>query len=511
MKNYIYLFFFSGFILLTFSCDDFDELENSLETERELAVPLFHTTTTLVDLLDGFNEETFVTMGPADLITLNYKGDVTKRTATELFSFIQLPPIPLLDSVSSFPFDLPGTLDVTLMRIKSGTIGLQVTNEDFDEDVDVTVTIPQLRKNGNEYSKQRLMGPSSSNNNEWIDIAPNNLAGYELDGGDDSLKIYYNAIRQSDGERVTFTDNLPIILITGLEFQYIEGFWGTEPLDLARDTIEIEFFENWVQGDVYFEDPSIEINVENSFGFPVRSQVNLLDILTVNEDVISLQSQYITDGIDFDYPALNELGVSKTTIFDFTKENSNVVEVLSSGPVSVDYDIDAISNPDGIQEIGFMLDTSAFKVQVTVELPFRGRVNNFKAKDVFNVNFDSYNNVRYIEFKMVADNEIPLGIDIQLYFADENSNIIDSLYTNETNILAAAPVDEFGDITGMPTETTTFATIDAAKFERIKDAKKLIVEGAFFTTEAGASNAPIVNLKADQEVNIRMGMKVGTK
>ena len=511
MKNYIYLFFLSCFIFSAFSCSDFNEFEESLDTERELAVPLFHTTTTLVDLLDGFSEETFVTLGPDDLITLNYKGDVTKRTAEELFDFLQLPPIPLIKTESSFPFDLPGTLDVTLMSIKAGTIGLQVINDDFDDDLEVTVTIPQLVKNGVPYTRTRSMGASSSSNNEWIDIVPNNLAGYDLDGGDDSLRIFYQAVRQSDQSEVVFTSNLPVILITGLEFAYIEGFWGTEPLDLARDTIEIEFFENWVQGDVYFEDPSIEIAVDNSFGFPVRSQVNLLDILTVNNEVISLESQYITDGIDFDYPALNEQGVNKTTVFDFTKENSNVVEVLSSGPVKVDYDVDAVSNPDGVQEIGFMLDTSAFKVQVSVELPFRGRVNNFQARDVFNVNFDSYDNVRYIEFKMAADNQIPLGIDVQLYFADENENIIDSLYTNNTNILSPAPVDQNGEVTGVATETITFATIDAAKFDRIQTAKKLIVEGSFFTTDASASNAPIVNLKSDQEVNIRMGMKVGTK
>jgi len=507
MKNYIYLFFFSCVLLLAFSCSNFDEFEESLETEREIAVPLFHTTTSLVDLLEGFNEETFITMGPDDLITLNYKGNVTERKAFELFDFLQGVFVPLEDSISSFPFGLPGSLDVTLMKIKSGNLALSFTNN-FDEEVDVTVTIPQLTKNGNMFSRNRLMGSSSSGNNEWIDLS--GISGFDLDGGDDSLKIYYEAIRQSDQQRVLF-DDVPALAITDLQFSYIEGFWGTEPLDLARDTIEIEFFENWVQGDVFFESPTIEVAVDNSFGFPVRSKVNVLDILNVNNEVVSLESIFITEGIDFAYPALNEVGETKTTIFNFSNDNSNVAEVLSSNPVSVDYDLDAVSNPDSIQEIGFMLDTSSFKVQVSVELPFRGSVNNFKASDVFNVNFDSYDNVKYIEFKMVADNEIPLGIDVQMYFADEWNNIIDSLYTGETNILAPAPVDEDGEVTGTPTKTITFATIDAEKFERIKNTKKLIVEGAFFTTNASTNNSPVVNLKADQEVNIRMGMKVGTK
>lgn len=39
----------------------------------------------------------------------------------------------------------------------------------------------------------------------------------------------------------------------------------------------------------------------------------------------------------------------------------------------------------------------------------------------------------------------------------------------------------------------------------------MVIDGTFFTTDVNNSPAPIVNLKTDQDVNIRMGMKVGTK
>jgi len=491
---------------MLWSCNDFENFDDSINTERELALPLFHTTTSLTDLLDGFSDETFVTLGPEDLITLNYKGNVTERSAFELFDFIQTIVVQVTDSVTVFGYGLPGTLDVTLMRIEAGTLGVQFTNT-VDENVDFTVTIPELTLNGVPYSRSQAINASGG-----ILLAFQDLHGYELQSNTDELTIKYEAYRQSDGTRVVFDSTATQgIGITNLTFSYIEGFWGTEPLDLALDTIEIEFFENWVQGDVFFEDPTIEIAVDNSFGFPVRSEVKLLDIITVDGDQISLESQFIDDGIDFAYPTINEVGEVKTTIFDFSKENSNVVEVLSSGPVSVAYDVDALANADSVLQLGFMLDTSFFKVQVSVELPFRGRVNNFKARDIFNVNFDTYDNVDYVEFKMVADNEIPLGIDVQLYFADANENVIDSLYLNSQNILSPAPVDSNGEATGEPTETITFATIDGAKFNKIRDAKKLIVEGSFFTTNAGAANPSVVNLEADQEVNIRMGMRIGTK
>lgn len=487
--------------------------DDPIDSKREIAVPLFYTTTNLTNLLDGINDETSITMGPEGIVTLNYRGNVTKRTGNELFNFIPVLPIPLLDSVTIFDFDLPGALDITLTKIKAGNLGIVFDNP-FAEKVDVTIRIPELTKNGETFEKNRLLDSIGTAGESWPILPFYPLAGYDLATDSDQLTITYEAYRESDGERIIFT-NTHAIGISGLEFSYAEGYWGQELLDLERDTIEIEFFENWVQGDVYFEDPVIQITVENGFGFPVQSVVNTLEILTVDGSNITLESSYIQDGIDFDYPALNEVGQIRTTVFDFDKTNSNVVDVLSSGPVSVDYDVDAVSNPDQTQVIGFMTDTSYFQVQVAVDLPFRGHVNNFKGRDTFNVNFEQYNQVEYVEFKMVAENELPLGIGIQVYFVGEDEMgdefLLDSLYAVDENILTPAPVDTNGNATGEISEKVTFSTINATQFDNIRKARKMVIDGTFFTTDVNNSPAPIVNLKTDQDVNIRMGMKVGTK
>lgn len=487
--------------------------DDPIDSKREIAVPLFYSTTNLTNLLDGINDETSITMGPDGIVTLNYRGNVTRRTGNELFGFIPILPITLEDSITRFGFDLPGALDITLTKIKAGNLGVLMDNP-FDEKIDVTLRIPELTKNGQVLELHKVIDSVGTVGDSWPILPLTSLAGYDLATDDDSLTIIYEAYRESDGERIVFPNN-HAVGISGLEFSYAEGYWGQELLDLERDTIEIEFFENWVQGDVYFEDPVIKITVENGFGFPVQSVVNILEILTVDGSNITLESTYIQDGIDFAYPALDEVGEIKTTVFDFDKTNSNVVEVLSLGPVSVDYDVDAISNPDQTPVIGFMTDTSYFQVQVAVDLPFRGHVKNFKGRDTFNVNFDQYDQVEYIEFKMVAENEIPLGIGIQVYFVGNDGNgneiLLDSLYDTGENILTPAPVDSDGNVTGEIAKKETYTMINAAKFEKLRKAKKMIIDGTFFTTDVNNSPSPIVNLKTDQDVNIRMGMKVGTK
>jgi len=485
--------------------------DDPIDSKREIAVPLFYSTTNLTNLLDGINDETSITMGPDGIVTLNYRGNVTRRTGDELFNFIPPLPVPLTDDTTTLPFDLPGTLDITLTKIKAGTFTI-LFNNPFDEKIDVTLRVPELTKNGEVFEEHRLMDSVGTSGSQWLFFSP--LKDFDLATNNDQITIIYEAYRESDGERIVFPNDHGVG-ITDLEFSYAEGFWGQEILDLERDTIEIEFFENWVQGDVYFEDPVIQITVENAFGFPVQSVVNTLEILTVDGNNITLESSFIQDGIDFAYPELNEVGEVKTTVFDFDKTNSNVVEVLSSGPVSVDYDVDAVSNPDQTQVIGFMTDTSYFQVQVAVDLPFRGHVNNFKGRDTFNVNFEQYDQVEYIEFKMVAENEIPLGIGVQVYFIgdDEMGNqiLLDSLYATDEVILTPAPVDVNGEATGEIAKRETFATINSTRFENIRTAKKMVIDGTFFTTGVSNNTSPIVNLKTDQDVNIRMGMKVGTK
>ena len=504
MKNFTncsYLFVLLLSICFYSSCsDDLNEFDDRVDTQREFAVPLFNSTTSVTDLLDGLSEETFVTMGPDDLITLNYKGNVTERTGEELFDFVEGIPILMSDTVTSIPFNIEGEVDLTLMRLKAGSMTILFQNNQPDT-VDLKVSIPQLSKDGVYFEKTTVLDPDES-----FSTGIGSLDGYEIQSSTDSVTFYYEAYLRTTGERVKLTSPLGALL--NVEFSYIEGYWGTDTLDLERDTIEIEFFEKWSQGEVYFDEPRIQLDVLNSFGFPVRSIVNTMNILSVDGDSIELESPFINDGINFEYPLISELGEVKTTTFYFDKDNSNVVDVLSAGPVFVDYDVDAMANPNGFTELGFMTDESMFRVQVSVELPFHARIIDFKANDVFNIDFDGYNDVEYIEFKMITENQIPLGVDVQVYFADENKNVIDSLFTNEENILDPAPVDSNGDVNGQ-SEKTTFMTIDAAKFERVKNAKKLLLEAKFSTSDA--TNGQMVNIRDGEKVDIRMGMKIGTK
>ncbi|MCB0638725.1 MAG: hypothetical protein KDC54_18975, partial [Lewinella sp.] len=297
-----------------------------------------------------------------------------------------------------------------------------------------------------------------------------------------------------------------VLLFQNLAFAYAEGYLGKERYVGGRDTIEIDFFDNWIQGDVWFEDPVITFQFENSFGLPTRSEINVFQILTVEEDVLPLESDFVIDGIDFPYPTLEEMGQVKTSSFIFNKDNSNIREVLGAGPIAVDYDINALTNPDEDPTIrGFITDSSYYRVQVFVDLPLHGSAIDFTVLDTFDLNLDEFTGVDYAEFKLVADNGMPVAIGVQGYFLDEYGQVLDSLLTTEERIIRGAPVS----VDGLPTATekaVTYRDFSGEAFTRIMPAKKLALTATFYTTTDGQQSVKIL---ADQEVRVRLGAILG--
>jgi hypothetical protein len=501
-------------LLLTsvWSCQKVNDLEDAdvvTADGAEFAIPLLKATTSIEDLLEGFEDYTFVEITPDGVIHLRYKGDVLSQQAEEFFleTREKLPPIiPLEDTLYALPFSAPKQLEVDYATFKAGTIGLALLS-DYVGKVDLTVTMLQAVKNGQPL-KIHTQFQSPIGTQPVFFYYPPEVAetkGYDLIPQNGELKIRYEALTEN-GERL----KLPFVALVNknIDFSYIEGYLGNFKHKGKRDSIGIEFFKDWIQGDVYFENPVIQIQIDNAFGVPTRSSIDIFDILTADGRRIPLQSDFITStGIDFVYPANHETGQTKSMIFTFNANNSNIEEVLGSRPVALDYKVDAIMNPDSlVNERGFITDSSYYRLQLEVDLPLHGRASGFGIQDTFDVDFGSYGDVKEVEFKMVADNNMPLGIEGQIYFLDENNAILDSLFDGRKEIIVAAPVDAEGNVTS-EIARTNFATFSSVRFDKIRPSKKLALKAWFSTTNGGQQSVKAVS---GQDVEIRMGMRIKT-
>lgn len=510
-------FFAFSFIM---SCQKVDDLgDASLQFDGDYATSLLTATMQIEDIVGDIDSSTTVELDQDGLLHLIYRGDFIQRSSVDVFANIPFIPIVVPDSVFSFPYEAPNGMVLQFVRLKSADVTYSCQSP-FTEDITLEIEFqevlhPVTGETFKHYTEIPYEGDAPTNASGYID-----LTGWDLTPNNGEIYIRYTALLP-DGSRVLL-DNF-IMLLQNFEASYIQGYLGQEEYDLPRDTIEIDFFEQWISGGVTFADPSINVEVENSFGLPVRSVSNLMNIWNLDGSILELQSDALDNGVDFAYPDLTEVGESKFTTFTLDNTNSNIVDIFSNRPIAVDYDLDALGNPDSDQSIvGFATDSSFFSINVFVDLPVYVTANNFTFRSDLEIgdsdssdgggfNFDEdFDFAEYISLKIVSENNIPIDLGLQLYFEDENGVALDSLFDKnldellpENAIIKAAGVDANGY-----SISTTYNEIEIdipkEKFDAFLQMKNLGLVTVL-------NNAPddVVRFLDQDDVTIKIGVKAG--
>jgi len=502
-------------LLFIFACSKVEDLQNieRADYQAEYAIPLINTSFSMQDVLENFEENSVLTVLPDGLLRLQYSGNVLTETADDVLQSI----IDALDAAglilitqteTTLPFSMPDGMEIDRMDLKSGTLSFAFVNC-AEVAITASLTFPTVTLDGAPLVITRTI-PAHDGEGVCPIVSTNqgdiayDLTGYQIAPVEGLIKVIYHA-EDADGLAYdpAFGTN---ISISDFGFSYLEGYLGQIDHSGPRDTIEIDFFDNWIRGDVFFEDPKINFHLENSFGVPTRSIIRSFDILTVDGMTLPLESEFITNGVDFPFPSLDEVGEVKIKDFLYHKDNSNIREVLGAGPVAIDYDIDAATNPDGDTALrGFVTDSSFYKVRVDVDLPLYGWAINFGVSDTFDLDFTSLDRADYAEFKIITENSMPVAINLQGYFYDGNGVLLDSLFENDTAVIEGAAVDQNGNPT-TTNEVITFVDFPADRFASIKQVKQVEIVATFFTSTNGTQS---VRIKDGQDVKIRMGAILG--
>ena len=497
-------------VLLLVGCNEISPIEDlsDIDYQAEYAVPIMNSTISIQELLEDFQDANTLLIDPDGNLRLRYAGDVITAGVDQIFENINnaLPPaIPILEPGMALPLSSPDGIMIDYMELKAGKFSYFLNSPNL-EPVEVTITLPELQKDGEPFTTTaNLPAWSGEGQRPFVNIqdAPISLEGYTIIPLNDSVYVDYKVQTESGGEGVL--EQL-FVTIQDLEFSYTEGFFGTLNYEGGRDTIIIDFFDNYVGGDIYFAEPTLTFNVQNSFGFPTRSVVNVLEVFTVGGIKLPLESPIIEEGFDFPFPEPDEVGQVKSKPFVFDKDNSNIDAILGSGPTAVDYDVDAITNPDGDPNVrGFLTDSSFYNVQVEVDLPLYVNVDEFTANDTVNLDLDNINNVNKAEFKVVSENTVPLEASIQGYFLSSFGQVIDSLFSEKTLIVDGAPVDQAGFAKGS-NRKEVFIHFDESRFPNIRQAEQLTLSVSF---SSSGNDDTSVRINQNQNISVKVGAKLG--
>lgn len=493
-------------ILVVLSCSDFSDLNSIERTEEEieLAVPLINTTFSISNFTgENGPENVSIKVDEEDRVTLVYNGDVVRQGVSAVFPPVPFFEVPLLDT--SFTVPVPFASDQRVDRAIFGASNLIVSFvSEFEEDVDVTLTISQLTKDG-EVFERNMTVPYDGSIPLTYTSGLFSIEGWTLMSEENIITINYDA-RLADGTRQKFTEATMVFDV--VVFDYVEGYFGSEIFDINGDFIAIGVLDNWLSGGLSFVDPKVKVFVENAFGFPVRSIFNKMQVVTTTGEILDMESDIIDNNVDFAYPSLDEPGVVKITEFSFDKDNSNIVDLFKEKVSRVTYDIDAGANPDMDETIiGFVNKESYFLVSVDVELPLEGTVNNLVLQDTIDLDLSDLGDVTSGQFKTVIGNDFPADITIQSYFFDDNDVLIDSLF-KERLLLPAAEVDQSTGKTILGLDVVTFEDFEAGRFDKLKESKKVLMNVKINTEQASSGPLWIYN---DYSIRFKLGAKLITK
>ena len=502
MKKYYFLLLGILSILIS-SCGLSPDLEN-LELrnpDAEFAFPILNADYSMYDLLDAGSDSAEIILHPNGDVCLLYSGQVYEGNSDEVFQVVPGGlPFPVLDSVDivKLPFD---KMIIRRMFLKGDSIYF-LFNSDLQEDVDVSLTIPKLKKNNQSFNISGTIKYEGQSNS--LLIIGEDLKDYDFIIDTNSFEVKYDA-RNQKGERILLQQVRG--LYTTLDFYYVEGYFTKNNHTIPRDTIRIDVYDHLVNGSLYFEDPKVSFEVRNSFGFPVKAIFHSMRVKGLNGDEFELSSPKIQDGIDFNYPSINQVGEYRSTVFTFDTLNSNIREVFNSQPVELDYHIEAISNPDEDPTIiGFMTDTSKFTINTIVELPIHGRATNFTTEEDIQIDMSPLEEFKTAEFKLITTNSFPVDILMQVEFYNAQDQLLDSLFEGMPTIFEGAPVGSQGYSSG-ESQVIKFVEMDQARLEKIKEASYARILLSFSTTPEDVS----VKVNQENGIVIKMGVKTALK
>ncbi len=399
------------------------------------------------------------------------------------FSFPQL--------LTEIAFDEATSLELSLSFDQPGTY-------DF---LEAEITLPTFTKNG-------VALTARADVSQPVVIS---LAGYIAQLNDNVFPLNITLIEKphtAQEETTVLTEATVSVGFQSFDFDYIQGFFGEMgPFGISEQTIEMDAFGDALgEAKVSFADPQLTFSVISDFGLPVTIDFNPLEARNQAGDVLPIEFT-VPNPVQIQAPV--ELGETATTDIGI----ANLGALFDFSPDEMAYGLSIGANQGMTSGVNFMHDTSKLRVLTHAELPLYGKASNILLRDTFELDLSGAEEtqIESAALRIRCVNELPLDAFLQIYFANENSIISDSLFADGfTNLIKASTVTAAGELDQAGSVDNTIA-LNEGKLKRLFEAKRLIVKASLNTTTETSGVQNHVQFKSDYTINLNLGFQAKLK
>ncbi len=295
---------------------------------------------------------------------------------------------------------------------------------------------------------------------------------------------------------------------------FFNGVFSGNPLPYIQETVGpqtvvvgLNKFVN--SGEFFLADPKIIITIKNYWNIPAQFQfTNSFYYEEENSPGLPITGDVFTTMFPVNKP-LTPGSFALTTI-KLDNTNSNIDDVISAMPYQLSFGalVETITSPP----TDFSVDPSSTdSVKLKIEVPLDLRITNLVMIDTSSIDLTSNlgadtSVVNSIQVNLIVQNGFPFSLGTQIYFADENYVVLDSV--SNTEIFIPSAITTAGKVS-QSKESMNTILIENGKMSNLLRAKFLLTKISFNT--ANASSGQTVKIYSDYTIGLKIGARIKLK
>ncbi len=516
---------------LCFSCSfnsdeyDFDRIAE-VQWNPEYAIPLVSGSLSIMNLL-GSHDSLALQQKEDGMLYFIYEDILESRDLNDIIvvpnhsfqkNYYVLSPVVVPADGSREIFNSQETIDLSNepeleheqlyeAHLKYGFIDYVISAENSTH-VDVEISFPTIK---NAQGDPLYIIENISEDGGTI-TGTASLAGYVMDlstltPGNNRFPMVFKVTANggTSGAIVPLSDNFSLnVDFREIDYTEMRGFFGNQTVTLPEENVKIGPFTDLADAEIVLGEANITLEVINDYRIP--SQVDF-QIFTAEKE---------SGSVDITTTPATPIIINVPT--SATESASTFVavdepgEIFNFRPEWIRYLANATINFTNQNIENFIKDTDRLKIKLTAETPLYGSAKGIHLYDTLDVDIDSDINedeVTKALMKLSIVNEFPIQAAIQIYFADENYQVVDSLFTtvDEKNIIVPSKVDASGYlISNGEGKYDQLIEITGRRLTNLMDASYIILKTDMSTIKNGDSY-PLVRFKADYKMYVDMGIQ----
>lgn len=424
---------------------------------------------------------------------------------------VKLPSGALADDQLQIQFNLENGEQLHQIALNDVEVTYNIHSE-VKTDVKLKLSFPGIYKNNAPAVHEITVSPGGPHQGS-LDFS-NTVWYLNQDAGQpfNRMKVNYEvSLPNPTGNLIEFSaeDEVSIDFnISNLEVEEARGYFGFREEHFENGELDLGFDFSMFDPSstpLLFEDPKMRIEVANSFGIPLKVEFNA-EATGAYGAHASLQPPKLS----VSYPGMNEIGSMKMSEFLISKNNSNIVEMLSVYPSGITYSGHATINPaNDPGTMNFIQANSSLTASAELDLPFRFRVQDLIYRDTaaaleLGLNDDlTVEDIESAEMKILYVNGMPLKSTVKIIAlgsSGSESVVVEGVTVEPAAVNSAGKVTASGKAKG-----ELFVEVTREQLRQLDSASKLIYEVSFQTGDNGQAPAAMFT---DYDMELKIGMLV---